>query len=50
MPLRRSRPGAKLGLRSVWRANTVGSIGAGMLHSDRKGQQGSGPTVLELIA
>lgn len=40
MPLRKSRPGAELGLRAEQRANTVESLGAGMLHSGRKGQRG----------
>lgn len=49
MPLRKSRPGAELELMAVQRANTVESLGAGMLRSDRKGQQGPGPTALELM-
>lgn len=49
MSLRKSRPRAELGLREVQRANTVESLGAGMLYLDRKGQQGLGPTALELM-
>lgn len=49
MPLRKSRPGAELELMAVQRANTVESLGAGTLRSDRKGQQGPGPTTLELM-
>lgn len=49
MPLRKPRTGAELGLRAVQRMNTVESLGAGMLHSDRKDQQGPGPTALELM-